>query len=80
MSGKLANQQAPKSTSKVTNSLRGRKCWRVLGPFLFVIFIKDISEVATWPDVIKKFADDPKLGQRMTTERKMRLHEALDTH
>ena len=34
----------------------------VLGPLLFVVFINDIDEAVETVTIIKKFADDTKLG------------------
>ncbi len=51
----------------------------VLGPLLFVIFINDIDEAVTLVDIIKKFADDMKIGQRIVTEQdKKDMQQALD--
>jgi hypothetical protein len=51
----------------------------VLGPLLFVIFINDIDEVVRQVDVIKKFAYDTKMGQRVMSELdRVRLQEALN--
>ncbi len=51
----------------------------VLGPLLFVIFINDIDEAVTLVDIIKKFADDTKIGQRIVTEQdKKDMQQALD--
>ncbi len=47
-------------------------------PLLFVIFVNDLDEVVTQIEVIKKFADDTKLGQRMTKEQdRTKLRDAL---
>jgi ribonuclease P/MRP protein subunit RPP40 len=51
----------------------------VLGPLLFVIFISDIDEAVTQVDIIKKFADDTKIGQTIATEQNRRnMQQALD--
>jgi len=51
----------------------------VLGPILFLIYINDLDEVVRMVNVIKKFADDTKLGQTVETlEQRRLLQEALD--
>ncbi len=40
----------------------------VLGPILFLIFINDLDCSATSVDILRKFADDTKLGQRAETQ------------
>ncbi len=51
----------------------------VLGPLLFVIFISDIDEAVTQVDIIKKFADDTKIGQKIATEQDRKdMQQALD--
>jgi ribonuclease P/MRP protein subunit RPP40 len=51
----------------------------VLGPLLFVIFINDIDESVKCVEIIKKFADDTKVGQKMTSlEDRGKLKQALD--
>ncbi len=51
----------------------------ILGPVLFIIYINDIDTVADLIDTLKKFADDTKLGQQVTTgEGRERLQAALD--
>jgi retron-type reverse transcriptase len=40
----------------------------VLGPLLFVIFINDIDEAVPEVEIIKKFADDTKVGQTVTDQ------------
>jgi len=51
----------------------------VLGPLLFMIFINDLDAAARKAAILKKFADDTKLGGRAgTTEERKRLQEALD--
>ncbi len=44
----------------------------VLGPLLFVIFISDIDEAVTQVEIIKKFADNTKIGQKIVTEQDKR--------
>ena len=51
----------------------------VLGPLLFIIFINDLDDSVTMIDVVKKFADDTKVGQVMVTEEdRLKLQSALD--
>ena len=51
----------------------------VLGPLLFIIFINDLDASAATVDVIKKFADDTKLGQDVTDPRRCEaLQASLD--
>jgi ribonuclease P/MRP protein subunit RPP40 len=51
----------------------------ILGPLLFVIFTNDIDEAVTLVCIIKKFADDTKIGQRIVTEQdKKDMQQALD--
>ena len=51
----------------------------VLGPLLFLIFINDLDDSVTMIDIIKKFADDTKVGQVMVTEEdRLKLQSALD--
>ena len=38
----------------------------VLGPLLFIIFINDLDDSVAAAGIIKKFADDTKLGQDVT--------------
>ena len=39
----------------------------VLGPLLFLIFINDIDEAVSTIEIIRKFADDTKIGISMVT-------------
>ena len=41
---------------------------QVLGPVAFIIYIKDLNLRATLISIIRKFADDIKLGQRITSD------------
>ena len=51
----------------------------VLGPHLFLIFINDIDQAVEQIDMIKKFTDDTKVGQVISTsEDRDRLQEALN--
>jgi hypothetical protein len=51
----------------------------VLGPLLFLIFINDIDEAAAAVDILRKFADDTKLGHTVNDKNdKNILQEALD--
>ena len=51
----------------------------ILGPLLFIIYINDIDLVLHLIEVIKKFADDTKLGNRSATaEQREALQLALD--
>jgi len=51
----------------------------VLGPVLFLLFINDLDTAAAGIDVVKKFADDTKLGHRAdTAERREELQRALN--
>jgi hypothetical protein len=51
----------------------------VLGPLLFLIFINDIDEAAAAVDILRKFADDTKLGNTIRSEDDHRqLQEALN--
>jgi hypothetical protein len=50
----------------------------VLGPPLFTVFINDLDDVIKCIELLKKFADDTKLGQTATPEGQARMHEALD--
>jgi ribonuclease P/MRP protein subunit RPP40 len=51
----------------------------ILGPILFLIFINHLDGAARLIEILRKFADDTKLGQTMSTdEDKERLQQALD--
>jgi len=51
----------------------------VLGPILFLVYINDLDGAAKLVDILRKFADDTKAGQRVgTAEGRARLQAALD--
>jgi sugar phosphate isomerase/epimerase len=51
----------------------------VLGPILFLIFINDLDMAAEFINILRKFADDTKLGQSAgTPEEREQLQLALD--
>ena len=51
----------------------------MLGPILFLVFINDLDEAADMVSVLKKFADDTKLGQTVGTQQgRAALQHALD--
>jgi hypothetical protein len=53
-----------------------RKC---AGPLLFLIFINDIEDAAAAVEILRKFADDTKVGHTVNDENGQRqLQEALD--
>jgi hypothetical protein len=50
----------------------------VLGPPLFTVFINDLDFAVKFIELLKKFADDTKLGQTATREGQEKLQRALD--
>jgi hypothetical protein len=67
------------SESEWADVLSGVPQGSVLGPLLFLVFINDLDVVAAAVDLIKKFADDTKLGQKVGDQGKCKqLQEALD--
>jgi hypothetical protein len=48
----------------------------VLGPLLFLIFIDDIDEYATLIEILRKFADDTKLGHPVRNDRDREMLQA----
>ena len=51
----------------------------VLGPILFLIYINDLDGAARLVNILRKFADDTKLGKTVSTERaKEELQQALN--
>jgi hypothetical protein len=51
----------------------------VLGPILFLIFINDLDSVVEEVDIVRKFADDTKMGHRVDNmEGRERLQEAIN--
>jgi hypothetical protein len=66
-------------TSSWAEVLSGFPQGSVLGPILFSVYINDIDTVAAFIDILRKFADDTKLGQTVSTEEeRSRLQLALD--
>jgi hypothetical protein len=52
----------------------------VLGPILFLIFINDLDNAALLVDILRKFADDTKLGHTVNSpEGRLHLQQALDS-
>jgi ribonucleases P/MRP protein subunit RPP40 len=50
----------------------------VLGPILFLIFINDLDNAALFINLLRKFADDTKLGHTVAMEEgRERMQEAL---
>ncbi len=71
----VLNGQASDWASVVSGVPQGS----ILGPLLFIVFINDLDLAAPMLDVIKKFADDTKLGHKVATaEQRAQLQEALD--
>jgi hypothetical protein len=50
----------------------------VLGPPLFTVYINDLDQAVKFIEMLKKFADDTKLGQTATQEGRACLQRALD--
>jgi len=67
------------STSTWKEVLSGVPQGSVLGPLLFIIFINDIDDAVDTITIIKKFADDTKIGQIITRrDDSLNLQRALD--
>jgi hypothetical protein len=66
-------------SSEWADVLSGVPQGSVLGPVLFLVYINDLDDEVRMVSMVKKFADDTKLGQRAATaEERQRLQEALD--
>ncbi len=51
----------------------------VLGPILFLVFINDLDSVVEEVEIVRKFADDTKMGQTVgSQEEKDKLQQAID--
>ena len=51
----------------------------VLGPLLFLVYINDLDDAAKKVEILKKFADDTKLGGRVASAaQRAEMQEALD--
>ena len=67
------------SFSSLASIISGVPQGSVLGPLLFVVYINDINECASRIDILLKFADDTKLGNRaLTTEDSLKLQKCLE--
>ena len=64
--------------SSWTEELSGVPQGSVLGLTLFLLFINDLDGAARLVSVLRKFADDSKLGQKAITEDRAALQEVLD--
>jgi ribonuclease P/MRP protein subunit RPP40 len=65
--------------STCANVLSGVPQGSMLGPLLFIIFLNNINEAVEEVEIIKKLADDTKMGQSMVmNEDREKLQQALD--